>query len=350
MSLDMLSVAGTDGYFKHINPAFEQTLGYSTSELLSVPFIDFVHPDDVSATLSEVTKLSEGNVTIEFNNRYRCKDGTYKWLSWTATPDLNTELLYCVTRDITLQKQIEARLLRAHRLESIGSFAGDIAHDLNNLFTPVLMAAEMLAKLNPDACPQSQRLFEVIESNALRGGQMVEQIVAFTKGSHEEHIPIQMKKIVGDMQALISETFPRSVTVETNINPSLWTAVGDPNQLYQVALNLCVNARDAMPDGGIIRISVSNKHVYEEITRANLAARPGPHVAFCVADDGVGIPAHLHEKILEPFFTTKQDQRGSGLGLATVLSIVQQHNGFLTLESSVGQGSTFTAFLPVTVE
>ncbi len=350
MSRDMLSVAGTDGYFKHVNPSFTRILGYSTSELLSVPFIEFVHPDDVPATLSEVAKLSEGNITIEFKNRYRCKDGTYKWLSWTTTPDLKTDLLYCVARDITRQKQIETRLLRAHRLESIGSFAGKIAHDLNNLLSPMRMAAEMLSTLNPNADPQSQRLFEVLERNARRGGQMVEQIVAFAKGSREQHVPIQMKKVAEDMRALISETFPRDVTAELDIEPSLWTVVGDPNQLYQVSLNLCVNSRDAMPAGGIIRLSLSNRHISEEVARAHLAARSGPYVSLAVQDTGVGIPCDLHEKILEPFFTTKQDQRGSGLGLATVQSIVEQHGGFLKLDSRVEQGSTFTVFLPATVD
>ena len=350
MSLDMLSVAGTDGYFKHINPAFERILGYSTSELLAAPFMDFVHPEDMTATLLEVEKLSAGNQTIEFNNRYRCKDGTYKWFSWNATPDQKTDLIYGVARDITLQKQIEARLLRAHRLESLGTFTSTIAHDLNNILTPVLMAAEMLVQLNPNACPKSQRLFEVLENNTRRGGELVERIIAFTKGSSEKPVALRLEKKLKNMQKLISETFPINVTSQINIEPELWTVMGDPSQFYQLLLNLVFNAREAMPDGGRLRLSLTNCHVDEEVARANHGARPGRYVSLIVEDTGIGIPAHLHAKILEPFFTTKQDQRGSGLGLATVLSILEEHHGFLTVESVAYQGSTFTAFFPAFAE
>ena len=350
MSLDMLSVAGTDGYFKHVNPAFERTLGYSTAELLAVPFIDFVHPEDVAATLVQIAKLSEGNQTTEFKNRYLCKDGTYKWLSWNATPDSKAELIYAVARDITLQKQIEGRLLRAHRLESLGTFTSTIAHDLNNILTPVLIAAEMLVELNPKACPKSQRLFEVLENNTRRGGELVERIIAFTIGSSKKPVPLRLKRKLRNMQKLITETFPSNVTCQTHIEPGLWTVMGDPSQFYQLLLNLTVNAKEAMPNGGSLSISLNNNYIDEKVVQANLAAHTGRYVSLTIADTGVGIPSHLQEKILDPFFTTKQDQRGSGLGLTTVLSILEEHDGFLTIESAAYQGSTFTAFFPVTAD
>ncbi|MEM8638163.1 MAG: PAS domain S-box protein [Cyanobacteria bacterium P01_G01_bin.54] len=469
LSLDMLCVAGLDGYFKRLNPAFETVLGFTTQELLSLPFLAFVHPDDQEATLAEVAKLSTGSQTIAFENRYRCQDGSYKWLLWTATPDLQTQLLYAAARDITLQKQdaakireqaalldvatdailacdlegrivfwnrgaeqlygwsaseardqtvrsllypaaqpaqldaiqaqllaqgewqgelqqvtqsqqpitvasrwalvktaegqlksvlmvntditekkkLEAQFLRIQRLESIGTLAGGIAHDLNNILSPILSIAQLLPLKIPSADEQVQELFELLQVNARRGGALVKQILAFARGTAGKRMVLQLRHVILEIQRMLRETLPPEIELRVNVDPELHLIEGDTTQLYQVLMNLCVNARDAMPTGGRLEITARNLAIDSSYARLNLEAEVGDYIEITIADTGIGIPPALLERVFEPFFTTKESHQGTGLGLPTAMTILKKHGGFLKLYSEVGQGTQVRFFLPM---
>ena len=595
LSLDMLCVAGLDGYFKRLNPAFESTLGFTTAELMAQPFLNFIHPDDQEATLAEVAKLATGTDTIAFENRYRCKDGSYRWLLWAATPYLDQQLLYATARDITERKQVEAALrqsqerytlavqgsrdglwdwniltnevyyaprfkqilgyqdpemanhfsafesrlhpddhdwvleklrahleerspydvvyrlrtktgdyrwiyargqaiwdevgnptrmagsicditerkqaeqkiheqaalldvatdaifvqdleqqilfwnkgaehlygwaasealgknadqllyrespaefaeiqamlaeqgewqgelhqvtkadqdlitesrwtlvhdqggnpksvlvvntditekkqlevqfLRAQRLESIGALAGGIAHDLNNILTPILAIAQLLPLKFPDVDEQTLQLFEILQANAKRGGDLVKQVLSFSRGVEGKRMVLQIRHLISEISKIAEETFPKSIEFYADPPPDLWTIRGDATQLHQVLMNLCVNARDAMPNGGSLRITAENLLIDENYARMHLEAKVGPYIMVKVSDTGIGIPPEIVDRIFEPFFTTKAPGQGTGLGLSTVIGIVKNHGGFVNVYSEVGQGAQFKIYLP----
>ena len=249
-----------------------------------------------------------------------------------------------INTDVTERKKLEAQFLRAQRMESLGTLAGGIAHDLNNVLTPLLVAVQVLKEKVTDA--DGKRLLESLETNVQRGAGLVKQVLAFGRGVEGERIIVQPKHIAREIKQMINETFPKSVAFELHSAPNLWTIAGDPTQLHQILLNLCVNARDAMPKGGKLCLHLENMVLDEAYVSMNLEARPGPHVCFTVSDTGTGIPKEIQEKIFDPFFTTKEPGKGTGLGLSTTLAIVKSHGGFIHFYSEPGKGSTFKAYLP----
>jgi len=595
LSLDMLCIAGLDGYFKRLNPAFERILGWKINDLLAEPFLKFVHPEDQEATLTEMAKLSLGTQTIAFENRYRCCDGSYKWLLWNATPYLDQEMIYATARDITERKQfeqtlqesqeryslaiqgsrdglwdwnlltnevyyspgfkeilgyedseienhfssfelrlhpddhavvleriqahlekrvlydieyrlrtklgdyrwicakgqaiwdktghptrmagsicdvtdrkrgeqiileqaalldvatdailvqgldgqilfwnrgaeaiygwkkdevltrksqeilyeeslpeykdiltaftekgrwqgelrhfnkagkaltiesrwtlvrdqqgnpksilvvntditekkqIEMQFLRSQRIESIGTLASGIAHDLNNIFTPILAIAQLLLLKMSEADQQTQNYFEILQTSAKRGSALVSQILSFCQGIEGQRLELQVGHLIQEIRKIVNQTFPKSIQVQTEIPPNLWTVFGDPTQLHQVLMNLTVNARDAMPKGGVLRFWAQNLIIDDNYARINIEAKVGPYIVISVSDTGVGIPSEIVDRIFDPFFTTKEVGLGTGLGLATVLGIIKSHKGFIKVYSKVGEGSQFKIYLP----
>ncbi|BAU04705.1 hybrid sensor histidine kinase/response regulator [Fischerella sp. NIES-3754] len=265
---------------------------------------------------------------------------------WTLVKDFDhtTQCFLVVNTDITQKKLLESQFLRAQRLESIGTLASGIAHDLNNVLAPILMTAQLLESQLDDE--RSKRLLPILISNAKRGANLVKQVLSFTRGMEGDRTLLQLKHIVREIQQVIRETFPKSINVSTSIPPNLWTIYGDATQLHQVLMNLCVNARDAMPNGGNLTISTENFLVDENYARMHLDAQVGAYVAITVADTGVGIAPEILDRIFEPFYTTKEFGKGTGLGLSTVLGIVKSHGGFVNVYSEVGKGSQFKVFLP----
>lgn len=249
-----------------------------------------------------------------------------------------------INSDISERKKIEGQFLRAQRVESIGELAGGIAHDLNNVLAPIIMSISLLKRTIPG--DNEQRILGVIERSAQRGADMVKQVLTFARGEEGHHIPIPPKHLTDDLASVMAETFPKSITCEVNVAPGVWPILGDPTQLHQVLLNLCVNARDAMPDRGRLTISVENTVIDEHYAKLNRSARAGPHVLLKVTDTGTGIPAEIRDKIFDPFFTTKPKGKGTGLGLATVATILGNHGGFIQVDSEPGRGTTFTLGFP----
>ena len=229
-------------------------------------------------------------------------------------------------------------------MESIGTLAGGIAHDLNNVLTPILISVQVLRDRTAD--DDAKKLLESLEVNVQRGAGLVRQVLAFGRGMEGERILVQPKHIAREIKQIVKETFPKSVAFELHAATDLWTITGDPTQLHQVLLNLCVNARDAMPQGGKLSLHLENVSLDEAYASMNLEARPGPYVCITVNDTGTGIPNENREKIFDPFFTTKAPDKGTGLGLSTTLAIVKSHGGFINCYSEPGKGSAFKVYLP----
>jgi hypothetical protein len=264
---------------------------------------------------------------------------------WTLVPfDKNTQSILVVNTDITQKKQLEAQFLRAQRLESIGTLASGIAHDLNNVLAPILMTAQLLETQLDDA--RSKRLLPILVTNAKRGANLVKQVLSFTRGVEGDRTILQLKHLILEIRQVIKETFPKSIEVDCETSRNLWTVSGDATQLHQVLMNLCVNARDAMPNGGTLTISAQNFIVDEHYARMHIDAKIGSYIVVVVADTGIGITHEVLDRIFEPFFTTKELGKGTGLGLSTVLGIVKSHAGFINVYSEVGKGSKFEVYLP----
>jgi PAS domain S-box-containing protein len=249
-----------------------------------------------------------------------------------------------ILRDITEKKRLEAQFLRAQRMESIGTLAGGIAHDLNNLLAPMLMAVQMLQLKFTDE--QSQKMLQLLRTNAERGADMVKQILSFARGVEGERLALQPRHLIKEVIKILKETLPKSIEISFYIAEDLWPIIGDATQLHQVLMNLCINARDAMPHGGKLQIKAENKIIDETYAQMIAEAKAGRHVLLTIRDNGEGIaPEHL-TRIFDPFFTTKEKGKGTGLGLSTVQGIVRGHGGFINVYSEVGKGTEFRIHLP----
>jgi len=264
---------------------------------------------------------------------------------WTLVTDAEGQpkSILLINTDITERKRLEVQFLRAQRMESIGTLAGGIAHDLNNVLTPILVAAQVLQS---HASKDDRALLETIEKSALHGAALVKQVLLFARGAEGEHAPLQIRHLVTEMEKLLRETLPRSMEIRTRFDRDLWLVKGDSTQLNQVLMNLCINARDAMPNGGRIEVSAKNLTPSESFLRAHPELKAGPCVLITVEDTGTGIPPELLERIWDPFFTTKELGKGTGLGLSTVLGIVKGHGGTVNVTSQVNQGTRFEIYLP----
>lgn len=242
------------------------------------------------------------------------------------------------------RRTAEEQMLRIQRLENIGMLAAGIAHDFNNVLSPVIMGVPLLRARHPGE--SDQRILASIENSALRGAGLVRQILGFAHGVTGEPQIVQPKHLLRELTGMMEQTFPRTIRIQEEIGAALWPVKANPTQLHQVVLNLCVNARDAMPAGGTLTLRAANR-MLDEVGAAGIpGARPGPFLLLEVADTGTGIPPAILEKIWEPFYTTKDAGRGTGLGLFTVRGIIQEHQGAITLRSSPGQGTTFQVLLP----
>jgi PAS domain S-box-containing protein len=244
--------------------------------------------------------------------------------------------------NITQMKLVERQQLRSQRLESLGTLAGDVAHDLNNALAPILMGMGMLK----EQFPQEARLFELMHGSARRGADMVRQLLTFARGVEGDRVPVQVSRLIQEIESLVQGSFPKNIQLLLDCESDVPLVVGDATQLHQILLNLCLNARDAMPEGGLIAIKVRRVEIDAVYARAIENARPGSYVLLRVSDTGSGIEPEILDRIFDPFFTTKAADRGTGLGLSTLLGLVKSHGGFLQVYSQPGQGSTFAVYLP----
>ena len=307
-----------------------------------------IDPDDRKAVRDIVARAVQGGEAFELTYRIRTRSAQLKWV-WergraVPSPDGPSRQLEGFITDITERKLLEAQLLQNQRLESIGTLAGGIAHDLNNVFAPIMMAGDLLVDKEPDK--DSKQLLDVIAASAKRGAELVRQILLFARGMEGPRVAVHPSALFSEIRTFLDSTLPKAIRVGFHIAPDVATISGDPVQLHQVLLSLSVNARDAMPSGGRLAISASNAEVPATAPRPHPDAVPGTFVRIDVSDTGGGIPDILKGQIFDPFFTTKGVGRGSGLGLSTARAIVKAHCGFITFVSTEGIGTTFSIFLP----
>jgi PAS domain S-box-containing protein len=331
-----------------VSPNLERLFGYSVEEALQPHWWSaHVHPEDVARVITDSGHiLAHEHVVHEY--RFLRGDGSVVWINdelrllrdATGQPH---EVVSAWT-DITERKKLETHLLRTQRLESVGRLASGIAHDLNNILAPMLMVPQMLREVVQD--PELRNMLDMVETNAQRGSNIIKQLLTFGRGLEGERVPVQLRTLITDMSGIIRETFHKNITTRHETPRDIWLVSGDETQLHQVLMNLCVNARDAMPGGGTLTLKLENQEFDESFARMTPGARPGRYVCLSVTDTGEGIaPEHL-DKIYDPFFTTKELGKGTGLGLSTVLGIVQSHGGFIQVHSQPGRGTEFKAYLP----
>jgi PAS domain S-box-containing protein len=265
---------------------------------------------------------------------------------WTLVRDEKGQphSILVINTDVTEKRRMEAQFLRAQRMESIGTLAGGIAHDLNNVLSPILMAIDMLQLRTTDEA--SKKWLDVLRTAAERGGDMVRQVLSFARGVEGERVALQPRHLIKEIVKILRETLPKSIEISFQIPNDLWIISADATQMHQVLMNLCVNARDAMPEGGSISIKAANTFVDQNYARMHLEAKPGRFVMVSVSDTGPGMSPEIQSRIFEPFFTTKEMTKGTGLGLSTALTIVKSHGGFINVYSELHKGSQFTLYLP----
>jgi len=333
----------------YVSPAFEAIWGRTCASLYgaSGTWLSSIRPED-RERIAEAVRTKQPLGTYDEEYRIVRPDGTERWIRDRAylVRGGSGPVSRCVgvAEDITEAKKMQEQFFRAQRMEAIGTLAGGIAHDLNNILAPIIMAPELLREFA--RTDQELRLLDLIERSAQRGAHVVRQLLTFSRGSGGERMGVQLRPLLNDMVGIMRETFPREIALKETAPGNLRIVQGDPTQLHQVIMNLCVNARDAMPNGGTLKLEAKNVELSEAEVREHPPAKPGPHVAVSVTDTGEGIaPANLG-RIFDPFFTTKAPTKGTGLGLSTVLGIVRSHQGFIAVTSRVGRGTTFTIFLP----
>lgn len=265
---------------------------------------------------------------------------------WTLVRDYrgNPKSILVINTDITQRKKLEQQFLRAQRMESIGTLAGGIAHDLNNLLAPIAMGVDLLRRYQQD--PRSHAIIDTIGRSAKRGADLVKQVLSFARGVEGERVPIRVPHLVGEIASIVENTFPKNIRLDTAVSDRVSPIGGDPTQINQVLLNLAVNARDAMPEGGVLTISAENVEVDAQYAVMNRGVKAGRYVVITVTDTGTGIPREIVDRIFDPFFTTKEIGKGTGLGLSTVMGIVRSHGGFVNVYSEPGHGSSFKVYLP----
>ena len=346
LASDAISVRNLDGTIRMWNQGAERLYGWTAAEICGRQAVDFIYPDTIQFDQAKEELLRRGEWRGELSQV--CKDGRKIMVSarWTLVRDERgePESILIIHTDITEQKKLETQFLRSQRLESIGTLAAGVAHDLNNILSPILLVAPLLR--GDVAQGEEKEIFlSLVQASAERGANLVKQMLTFARGADGERVLLQPSHLVGEVAKIAGQTFPKSITIRTSYPQDLWMIEGDPTQLQQVLLNLCVNARDAMPDGGNLRLTIENFLVDEHYASMTTGAKPGPHVLLQVSDDGRGIPRHVIDKIFDPFFTTKEVGQGTGLGLSTVLGIVKNYGGFMNVYSEPGHTS-FRVFLP----
>lgn len=346
-SVDMFAIAAVDGTYRQLNPAWERTLGWAPEEMQGKSWLHFVHPDDRESTAAAGERLALGIPVTAFENRLRCSDGSYRLLSWNAWPQQEQALIFSIARDVTRRAALESRLRQAQKMEAIGQLAGGVAHDFNNILQAILGYVDLVTAEVPADAPYREDLLDVRRA-AERAADLTHQLLAFSRRQVLDPHDVDLNDVVAEASRMIRRVIGEHVQLEVVPGHNLGTVHADRGQLLQVILNLCINARDAMPDGGKITVETENVVFDTAYCRSHDWAIPGRFVLLSVTDTGCGIPSQDLERVFDPFYTTKGPGKGTGLGLSTVYGIVRQHGGMVQAYSEVGSGTLFKVYLPMT--
>lgn len=348
LSPELLGVADLDGLFTRTNPALSRTLGWSEAEIAQLPFVELVHPDDREATASALETLRRGNPVLRLENRCRTKTGGFRWISWVVVPE--DDQIYCSGRDVSASKEQQAELAEAQelrrqsqKLDAMGQLTGGVAHDFNNLLTPIIGSLDMLVRREVGS-DRERRLIQGALQSAERAKTLVQRLLAFARRQPLQPTAIDVRRLVTGMAGLIASTSGPRIALRLALSDDLPPALADLNQLEMALLNLAVNARDAMPEGGTLTVSAARESVRPG-HRSKL--RQGHYVRLSVEDTGSGMDEATLARAIEPFFSTKGIGKGTGLGLSMVHGLALQLDGGLTITSRLGEGTVVDLWFPI---
>jgi PAS domain S-box-containing protein len=351
VSQDLLVVADRNGVWQTVNPAWTRTLGWSEAELLNRTSEWLEHPDDDGITRAEVKKLGASETTVRYESRFRHKDGSYRWLSWTGVSDRDRN--YGVARDVTAEKvaaerlkATEEALLQSQKMEAVGQLTGGIAHDFNNLLTGIVGSLDLLQiRLNQGRTENIARYIDAAMTSANRAAALTHRLLAFARRQPLIPKSVDANHLVVSLEDLLRRTIGETIDLKIVAADDLWCTLCDPNQLESALLNLAINARDAMPDGGKLTIATANARL-DGVAADTPALAPGDYICISVTDTGTGMSAEVAARAFDPFFTTKPIGQGTGLGLSMIYGFARQSNGHVTIESKLGQGTSIRLYLP----
>ena len=370
LSKDLLAVGTFDGRLRTVNPAWTEMLGHDPKALLASSFFDLLHPDDLERGSEVIRSLQEGRVSQRFECRVKRADGGYRWISWTAVPEAGT--VYAIGRDVTEEKtnteevasanrqlrseiaereRVEATLRQMQRLEAVGQLTSGVAHDFNNLLTVILGNVGFVEKELKGLGIEGKTLTRLshMRTAAQRGAKLTAQLLAFSRRQRLEPKPIDLNETVAGMRELLQSTMGGSIRIDTELKPGLWQALVDPTQIELIILNLAINARDAMEVGGSLTVETANVTLTQSPKRPEEPG-PGDYVTLSVSDTGIGMTEEVLARAVEPFFTTKEVGKGSGLGLAQVYGFAKQSGGGIRIDTHVGEGTSVSVYLPRAAE
>lgn len=344
LSQELLVIALPDGTFESVNPTWTEHLGWRDDELIGASFVERTHPDDLEAAQAALTAILTTPLTVPHEARFRRADGSYRWFAWTAA--FEDGRIYASGRDITLEREQADALRQSQKMEAVGQLTGGLAHDFNNLLAGISGSLEMMQnRMQQGRFNDVERYMAVAQGASKRAAALTHRLLAFSRRQTLDPKPTDVNRLVAGMQEMIQRTVGPGILVEVVGASGLWTALVDPPQLENALLNLCINARDAMPDGGRITVETANKWLDDRASR-KLNMPEGQYLSLCVTDTGIGMTKDVIARVFEPFFTTKPIGEGTGLGLSMIYGFAQQSGGQVRIYSEVGQGSTVCIYLP----
>ncbi|WP_404712306.1 PAS domain-containing protein [Sphingomonas sp. MMS24-J13] len=351
-SRDLIVVVGADGIFRSVSPSWTRILGHPVDEVIGHGFAEFLHPDDLQETIAALGNAAAGSDLTSFDNRFFSRDGELRWISWNTT--LEDGLVYGYGRDVSEEKRNSAALAaaedalrQAQKMEAVGQLTGGIAHDFNNLLTGIIGSLEMMQrKAAQGRTADVERYAAAATSSANRAAALTQRLLAFARRQSLDPKPVDANDLVRGMEELLRRSIGETIELEMVASAGLWRTRCDPNQLENAILNLAINARDAMPDGGRITIETGNASIDASYSARNQFAAPGQYVVVSVTDTGTGMTPDVIAKAFDPFFTTKPIGQGTGLGLSMIYGFARQSEGFVNIYSEVGLGSTVRVYLP----
>ena len=345
ISQDLLLVCDYDGLITAVNPTGTRLLGWAEDEMVGARIADFLHPDDMDSTATQLDRLEHGETVLAYENRYRTKDGDYRLFDWTAVPEAGR--VHAVGRDITDQRATEEALRQSQKMEAVGQLTGGIAHDFNNLLQGITGSLDLIkARVAQGRANEIERFLTGATSSANRAAALTHRLLAFSRRQPLDPRPVRANPLISSMEDLLRRTLGEKIRMEMVLGGGLWLTRCDPNQLESAILNLVINARDAMPDGGQLTVETCNAHLDSLYAARQRDVRPGQYVCVCVTDTGTGMTKDTIARAFEPFFTTKPIGHGTGLGLSMIYGFARQSEGYVRIYSEVDQGTTVKLYLP----